>query len=217
MEKRALKCRENISRRPFICNFYFTQEIEKSIWENISINILDPNIKAFAFKLAHNCLPTKYEIWRRMRHFGGNDRTPFCQFCKMVSLVEVDCTADHIFRYCPVAKNVWRKVNSNLRFKGFQTYDVNQNLVHFRLNLNKNESYLISEILWALWRVNNYNNYQISEEQTHLIWTQTNVMRIAKNRISKTSMLDRLIHGNRAYNKRWEKINELLGFVFDTG
>ena len=85
------------------------------------------------------------------------------------------------------------------------------------MNLNKSLSTFISEILWALWRINNYNNYEISEAQTHLIRTDREVLSVASQRLKYNSNLDKAIHKNRIYIKKWSQLNEVIRIVFDNG
>ena len=105
--------------------------IEKIIWDNIGQTIMDPKIKAFSYKLAHNCLPTKHAIWLRMKHFQDNTFEPFCQFCKLVLLADVHCTSQHIFMECLVAKNTWNIINSKLQAAEKPQFQINKQLIFF--------------------------------------------------------------------------------------
>lgn len=217
MERKHLKFRQNSTSRPLISYYNFSPNIEKIIWDNIGQTIMDPKIKAFSYKLAHNCLPTKHAIWLRMKHFQDNTFEPFCQFCKLVLLADVHCTSQHIFMECLVAKNTWNIINSKLQAAEKPQFQINKRLIFFRLNLNKSLSTFISEILWALWRINNYNNYEISEAQTHLIRTDREVLSVASQRLKYNSNLDKEIHKNRIYIKKWSQLNEVIRIVFDNG
>ena len=66
--------------------------------------------------------------------------------------------------------------------------------------------------------MSNYNNYEISLEQTNLLWTAENVMGIVAQRLKFISNLDKDIYNNsRAYTKKWKKLNEIVRIVFDNG
>ena len=217
MKRRTLTLRQGTIDKAFISRYQFTPSIEGLIWKNIKLSLLQPKLQAFAFKLAHNTLPTKYSIWRIMRHFRGSQVDPFCSFCVHIMLEQVLCTAEHIFIHCPVAKHVWDFVNHNLHAEGIQRFEVSDLLVYFRHSLNKFESYFVTELLWALWRVNNHNNYEISGDQTHLFWSHENALHLLKDRISFVSKIDRDLYADRAFLKKWKKIIDLFGFVFDNG
>lgn len=217
MERRTLKLRQGTIKKAFISKFHFPLHVEKAIWDNVSLKLLEPKLKAFAYKIAHDCLPTKYAMWRIMRNFARNQYNPWCQFCRLVLLTNTVSTAKHIFMYCPVARNTWNNINGILRAAGESEYRVSEEFIFFRLGLDKNHAYFIIEILWALWRVSNYNNYEVRDDQTARLWTQNDAIKIIKNRTRYISTIDKGIHGNRAYKKRWDGINKIVRFVFDNG
>ena len=125
--------------------------------------------------------------------------------------------AEHIFIHCPVAKHVWDFVNHNLHAEGIQRFEVSDLLIFFRHSLNKFEAYFVTELLWALWRVNNHNNYEISGDQTYLFWSHENALHLLKDRISFVSKIDRDLYADRVFLRKWKKIKDLFGFVFDNG
>ena len=217
MERRTVHLRQGTLHKAFISRYQFSPAAECVIWNNINLKLLQPKIRAFAFKLAHNSLPTKYNIWRIMRHFRDNQSDPYCMYCLAIRLTSVPCTAEHIFINCPVAQHAWTIINRNLQMKGHKGFVVSENVVFFRHNLRAFESYFITEFLWSLWRVNNHNNYEISVAQPNLFWTHENALRLFKDRISFVSRIDRDIYSDRAFFKKWKKINDLFHFVFDTG
>ena len=131
MERRTLSLRQGSVHKAFISRFMFPQQVESGLWTNITLKLLEPKLKSFAFKLAHDCLPTKHGMWRIMRHFQGSQYDPFCNYCKHVMLRNVHCTAEHIFRHCPVAQGAWRFVNHNLRAEGEESFNVDNRLVFF--------------------------------------------------------------------------------------
>ena len=216
MERRTLKLRSGSIKKAYISRFCFPSNVEAFLWENILHKLLEPKLKAFAYKLSHDCLPTKYAIWRIMSHFPDNQRDPFCKFCNLVLLTNIDCNALHIFKHCPVARDTWNIINSRLKNAQKPEYKVTEKFIYFRFGLDKYDSYFVTEILWALWRVNNYNNYEIAD-QTNRLWTVNNVLEIAKNRLKYVSNIDKHICSARVYKRKWDRINTLLGFVYDNG
>ena len=217
MERRTLHLREGSVNKAFISRYCYPLHMEDSLWRNLLLNLLDPKVKAFAYKLAHNCLPTKFDIWRKMRHFANSQGDPWCQCCRMALLTNFECTAKHIFMNCIIARNTWKNVNELFRTAGKPEYDISEKMIFFRFGLNRNHSYFVTEILWALWRVNNYNNYDILENESHKIWDHKKVLEIVNKRIKYTSKIDKEIYVNRGYRKRWDGINRVVGFVFDNG
>ena len=218
MERKTKRLRQNTINKAFISRFCFSEEIERSIWTNINLKLLEPKLKAFAFKLAHNCLPTKYDIWRITRHFAGNNHDPWCNYCKIISNTNVHCATQHIFIHCPLAIQVWEKINIALLGAGMPTFRVNENLVFFRKNLSIHGSYFVTEILWALWRASNYNNYEVVNQSKYL-WKPKQVFSIAINRIKFTARVDKSIYKGKVYEKKWNTIIAILeaSFAFDNG
>ena len=214
MERRTLKLRQTTENKAYINFFLFNANVERCLWNNILLKSLDPKVQAFSFKLAHNCLPTRYNIWKITRNFANNQHEPWCQFCKLVMHVNTHCTIMHILMDCPIAKDTWVFINSRLETAGKSTFNINdERFILFRFPLNKYDCYFVTEILWALWRVNNYNNYDVPEDQIHRFWTCNNVITIATNRIKYSSKIDRAIYSELTYQKKWAKINSVLQFI----
>ena len=135
----------------------------------------------------------------------------------MIQLTNSECTIKHIFMNCPIACNTWREINQLFAAADKSQYDISEKFIFFRFGLDRHHSYFVTEILWALWRVNNHNNYEISEYETHKIWTHKKVLEIVNNRVKFTAKIDKTIYVNRGYRKRWDGINRIAGFVFDNG
>ena len=62
MERRTVHLRQGTLHKAFISRYQFSPAAECVIWNNINLKLLQPKIRAFAFKLAHNSLPTKYNM-----------------------------------------------------------------------------------------------------------------------------------------------------------
>ena len=217
MVRRSITLRQQTVGMPYINLFTLPLYVEEYLWKNISLKLLEPKVRAFSYKLAHDCLPTKYEIWRRTRHFVGNEHDPWCQFCKLVLLDNVDCTTKHIFMECSVAKKFWGHINSALVSSGEKPYKINERFVFLRLGLNQYDSYFITECLWAIWRVNNHNNYDITPEESHKLWHSKSALEIFKKRITFISSLDRANLQEKSYKKKWSSIINKTTHVFDNG
>ena len=212
MERRTLQLREGTVNKAHISKFHFPANTEEIIWKNILLKLLEPKLKAFAYKLAHDCLPTKYNIWKIMRHFSGSTCNPWCQYCKLVFSKYIACTAKHIFMDCPIAHTTWSIIG-----KVLVHYVVTEEFIFFHLGLDKFDSFVVTEIQWALWRVNNFNNYEVSDNDHTSLWTHQNVFQILKKRLNFFSSIDLHVSSNKVYRKNWTKINNIIGFVFDTG
>ena len=218
MEKRTIKLRQTTIQKAFISRFCYSEQVEQAIWDKINLKQFQPKIKAFAFKLAHNCLPTKYDIWRITKHFKNNNHDPWCNYCKLTNNELVPCAAQHIFIKCPLAKLSWTKINEALRGAKMQPFTVDDYLVYFRKNLNSHGAFFVTEILWALWRVNNRNNYEV-ENDVRKLWQYKKVFSIIVSRVKFAANIDKAIYSNKVYGKRWRSVIGLLeaSFAFDTG
>ena len=173
-------------------------------------------MRAFSYKLAHDCLPTKYEIWRRTKHFIC-EHDPWCQYCKLVHLENINCSTKHIFEECPVAKRFWSHINSALVSAGKTPFKVDEKFVFLRLGLNQYDTYFVTECLWAIWRVSNHNNYEVTPDKTQNLWHFQSALEILKSRVTFISSLDKANLKETTYNKKWCSIIKKLSFVFDNG
>ena len=52
-----------------------------------------------------------------------------------------------------------------------------------------------------MWRVNNHNNYQVSQEEADLLWTVKNVVEISNHRLKFNSSIDRQNLTAKVYKK----------------
>ena len=81
----------------------FPEKDFSSVWGAVNDNFLDPEIRAFAYRMAHNVLPTNHRLF-----IHGSSKNSDCTFCGK-KFVE---TPKHLFAECRQAAPVWFFVKS---------------------------------------------------------------------------------------------------------
>ena len=76
----------------------------KPIWKGCKLSFLDPSLKTFRFKLAHEILMLNDRL-----HRLGIVRSDNCTFCKHNN-INIKETVEHFFLYCPEIITVWEFV-----------------------------------------------------------------------------------------------------------
>lgn len=111
--------------------------------------IILPKWKLFIWKILHNGIATKVDLDRRGIHVS--------LFCDLCDNQEED--AQHIFRFCGIAKQSWRgevlslhlEYNDSMSFKEWFMFYIRQ--FHSQDGKNSHRTVYFISTLWALWLV----------------------------------------------------------------